>query len=57
MSKKAPNPYVAPVVIAGITVGFFASAYQFVFKKSHIRATSKKPEVSTAHHTSENLPQ
>ena len=32
MSRK-PNNYLAPIVIAGITVGFFVSAYKFVFKK------------------------
>ena len=33
MSKKAPNKYFAPIIIAGITVGFFVSAYKFVFAK------------------------
>jgi hypothetical protein len=31
MSKKAPNKFFAPIVIAGITIGFLASAYQFIF--------------------------
>ena len=31
MSKKEPNKFIAPIVIAGITVGFFISAYKFVF--------------------------
>ena len=31
MSKKQPNKFIAPIVIAGITVGFFISAYKFVF--------------------------
>ncbi|WP_442768009.1 hypothetical protein [Acinetobacter bohemicus] len=31
MSKKQPNKVIAPIVIAGITVGFFISAYKFVF--------------------------
>ncbi len=31
MSKKAPNKLFAPVVIAGITIGFLASAYKFIF--------------------------
>lgn len=31
MSKKQPNRFIAPIVIAGITVGFFISAYKFVF--------------------------
>ena len=31
MSKKAPNKVLAPIVIAGITIGFLASAYKFIF--------------------------
>ena len=31
---KKPGHFLAPVVIAGITVGFLASAYKFVFSKS-----------------------
>lgn len=31
MSKKQPNKFIDPIVIAGITVGFFISAYKFVF--------------------------
>lgn len=33
MPPKKPNKFIAPVVIAGITVGFLASAYKFVFAK------------------------
>ncbi|WP_171255424.1 hypothetical protein [Acinetobacter sp. SFB] len=33
MSKKEPNKFIAPIVIAGITAGFFISAYRFVFAK------------------------
>lgn len=33
MSKKKPINFIAPIVIAGITVGFLASAYKFVFAK------------------------
>lgn len=33
MSKKKPNNLITPIVIAGITVGFLASAYKFVFAK------------------------
>jgi hypothetical protein len=32
MNKK-PNKFLAPIVIAGVTVGFLASAYKFVFAK------------------------
>lgn len=31
--KKRPNKFLAPVVIAGVTIGFLASAYKFVFAK------------------------
>lgn len=34
MSNKQPNKLIAPIVIAGITIGFLASAYKFVFAKS-----------------------
>lgn len=34
MAKKQPNKFLAPIVIAGITAGFFISAYKFVFRKS-----------------------
>lgn len=48
MSKKAPNKYFAPIIIAGITVGFFVSAYKFVFAK---------PKTSEIKHTyAERIP-
>ena len=31
---KRPNRVFAPIIIAGITVGFLASAYKFVVAKS-----------------------
>lgn len=31
MQKKAPNKVLAPVVIAGITIGFLVSAYKYIF--------------------------
>lgn len=34
MSKRPPNRFIAPIVIAGITAGFFISAYKFVFAKA-----------------------
>lgn len=34
MPKQEPNKFIAPIVIAGITAGFFMSAYKFVFAKS-----------------------
>ncbi len=33
MSRRPPNKFIAPIVIAGITAGFFISAYKFVFAK------------------------
>lgn len=32
-TAKTPNKFLAPVVIAGVTIGFLASAYKFVFAK------------------------
>jgi len=34
MKKKAPSNLFAPVGIAGITIGFLASAYKFIFAKT-----------------------
>lgn len=34
MKKKAPSNLFAPVVVAGITIGFLASAYKFIFTKT-----------------------
>ena len=37
-TNQQPNKFIAPIVIAGITIGFLASAYKFVFakpKKTH----------------------
>jgi len=52
MSKKEPNKFIAPIVIAGITAGFFISAYKFVFAQpkqttdqiEHEDAVNKSPE-------------
>lgn len=30
---KKPNNFFAPLVIAGITVGFLASAYKYIFRQ------------------------
>lgn len=38
--QKQPNRFLAPILIAGITVGFLASAYKFIFSKS---SASKQP--------------
>ena len=41
MTHKKPNKVVTPVIIVGITVGFLASAYKFVF------ANKDKPRLDT----------
>ncbi|WP_171263327.1 hypothetical protein [Acinetobacter sp. ANC 4648] len=33
MTQNKPNKFIAPIVIAGITVGFLASAYKFIVSK------------------------
>lgn len=33
MTGKRPNRLLAPAVIAGVTIGFLATAYKFVFAK------------------------
>ena len=35
MKHAAPNKRLAPIFIAGVTIGFLASAYKFVFAKSN----------------------
>ena len=42
MSKSAPDKFFAPIVIVGITIGFFVAAYKFVFAKP--AATEKSTE-------------
>ncbi len=43
---KRPNRVFAPIIIAGITVGFLASAYKFVFAKAN---NEKQQSQSNAH--------
>lgn len=43
MSKREPNKFLAPIVIAGITVGFLMSAYKFIFAKLKVEHQQKKP--------------
>ena len=31
MPKKAPHKFLAPIILAGITAGFLASACKFIF--------------------------
>ncbi|MCU4414712.1 hypothetical protein KTH71_11835 [Acinetobacter sp. WU_MDCI_Axc73] len=46
--QKQPNRFIAPIVIAGITVGFLVSAYKFVFAKNKAKPTEKKDADKTA---------
>lgn len=43
MSSNQPNKFIAPIVIAGIVVGFLASAYKFVVSKPK---PQPKPQMS-----------
>ena len=54
MSKSAPNKFFAPIVIAGITIGFFVAAYKFVFAKPE--ATAKSTENVEKNHPKEDRP-
>lgn len=47
MPKKQLNKLIAPIAIAGITVGFLVSAYKFVFAKSKETETDEiiQPEI------------
>ena len=48
MTDKKPNKFVAPIIIAGITVGFLSSAYKIVFaNKDKSRADIQKKQDST----------
>ena len=47
-SNKQPNKFLAPIVIAGVTIGFLASAYKFIFAKTdptrnETRSVPEKP--------------
>lgn len=35
--RKPPNKRFAPMVIAGVTIGFLAAAYQFVFGQKSVK--------------------
>ena len=45
MKKSAPNRYLAPFLIAGVTVGFFVAAYKFVFSKPKVQSVTQ-PEAT-----------
>lgn len=47
MQSRKPNKWLAPVIMAGITVGFLVSAYKFIFaktKQQHIARTQAQLE-------------
>ena len=48
--KKQPNKFLAPIVIAGVTIGFLASAYKFVLAKPE----PVKKEVTESKHDQQN---
>lgn len=50
MNRK-PNNFLAPIVIAGVTIGFLASAYKFVFAKT------EQPKSEGIHETEKNKEQ
>lgn len=56
--KKKPNKFLAPVVIAGVTIGFFVSAYKFVFAKnpsdSALEQSKTQPQNPTPEHIQES---
>ena len=54
MSKSAPDKFFATIVIAGITIGFFVTAYKFVFAKPE--ATAKSTENVEKNYLKEDRP-
>ena len=53
-TTKQPNKFLAPIVIAGITIGFLASAYKFVFaKEDWSKETPKTPTQAPENSTNE----
>ncbi|WP_180004749.1 MULTISPECIES: hypothetical protein [unclassified Acinetobacter] len=54
---KAPNKFLAPVIIAGITVGFLASARRFIFtkpKRTDLEQTEQSPLNSEKNYTNQS---
>lgn len=45
---QKPNRFIAPIVIAGITVGFLASAYKFIFAKPKNEQEKNRSEETTS---------
>lgn len=54
MSQKKPNKFIAPIVIAGVTVGFLASAYKFVFAKPKSKDKQKSGQQTTSQNEDKN---
>ncbi len=53
MKKSAPNRVAAPILIAGVTIGFLASAYHLVFanrqkNQQQMLNTAQQAEQQTA---------
>lgn len=46
MSLKKPNSFLAPLAIAGITIGFLGAAYKFIFvdSKRHENTQTEKTQ-------------
>ncbi|WP_180117017.1 hypothetical protein [Acinetobacter sp. YH12096] len=54
---KAPNKFLAPVIIAGITVGFLASARRFIFakpKRTNLEQAEQSPPKSENNDTNQS---
>ncbi|MCL6232426.1 hypothetical protein [Acinetobacter amyesii] len=54
---KAPNKFLAPVFIAGITVGFLASARRFIFakpKRTNLEQAEQSPPNSENNDTNQS---
>jgi hypothetical protein len=43
MLKPAPHQCFAPIIIAGISIGFMASAYTFIFHSTHVAEPATTP--------------
>lgn len=54
MASKKPNSFLAPLAIAGITIGFLSAAYKFIFvdSKRKENAQAKKPKSKTSKYQS-----
>ena len=54
---KAPNKFLAPVIIAGITVGFLVSARRFIFakpKRTNLEQAEQSPLNSEKNYTNQS---